>query len=78
MTWMQARQAMIMGQAVRLTHWPDSWQLSLSVLGRMSSDYVLVGEGEILDPDWVPERSNLKQRWELVVKDESHLWNAPF
>ena len=78
MTWMQARQAMITGHAVKLIDWPDSWQLTLSLPGNPRSEYVLVGNGELLSMDWVPERTDLKHKWELVVNDESHLWNAPF
>lgn len=78
MTWMQAKRLMFTGKSVRLATWPTGWQLSLSVPGNSNSEYVLANHEGVLDFDWVPDIHQLRSEWDLIVRDESHLWNAPF
>jgi hypothetical protein len=42
------------------------------------SPYLLTSSTGLMNEDWIPERSDLYAKWELVARDESHLWNAPF
>ena len=76
--WAQARREMLMGRSVRSVNWDRSQSIALANVGQARSNYVLSMADCIVDPDWCPELSQLKDKWTVVPVDTSHYWEAPF
>jgi hypothetical protein len=76
--WAQARREMLMGRSVRSINWDQAQSIALANVGQARSNYVLSMAGCIIDEDWCPELSQLKDRWTVVPVDNSHYWEAPF